>query len=123
MTNLHHYVRPLRTPSLHRLRFYRPIPLLIFAAASLLLSAVPTHAQDVRDSVFSRKADCTLVGPFAGSYEKGWTVEYDPDNTAWLVHGPHYRAQLQLMARGYRVGTAEYRGAAWYATFETLPFS
>jgi CubicO group peptidase (beta-lactamase class C family) len=118
MTNLHRYVRPYRTPSLHRLRIYRPIPLLIFAAASLLLSAVLTHAQDVRDSVFSRKADCTLVGPFAGSYEKGWTVEYNPDNTAWLVHGPHYRAQLQLMARGYRVGTGEYHGAAWYATFE-----
>lgn len=118
MTNLRLYVRTFRTPWLHRLRSSRPAPLLVFAAASLMLSTVLTHAQDVRDSVFSRKADCTLVGPFAGTYEKGWKLEYEPDNTAWLAHGPHYRAQLQLMSRGYRVGTGEYHGVAWYATFE-----
>ena len=120
MTDLRFYLRIFRASSSHPSRISRPLPLLVtvFTAASLLLSAVLTHAQEVSDSVFSMKADCTLVGPFAGAYEKGWAVEYKPDNTAWLAHGRHFRAQLQLMARGYRVGTDEYHGAAWYAAFE-----
>lgn len=88
------------------------------AAVSLILSAPSAHAQAVGDSVFSLKADCSLVGPFAGSYEKGWAIEYEPDNTAWLTRGRSYRAQLELMARGYRVGTGKYRGAEWFVTFE-----
>ena len=95
MSNLHRYVRPFRTPSLRRLPIYRPIPLLIFAAASLLLSAVLTHAQDVRDSVFSRKADCTLVGPFAGVKPV----------TAYLLQQP-----IQLIAFGLHQASAGEQG-------------
>jgi CubicO group peptidase (beta-lactamase class C family) len=110
----------LRTFSRHFLWIYRTHPLLAtcFAAASLLLSSASAHAQAVGDVVFSLKADCSLVGPFAGSYEKGWAIEYDPDNTAWLTRGQTYRAPLQLMARGYRVGTSAYSGADWFVTFE-----
>ena len=120
MTSLRFYLRIFRASPSHRLRISRPLPLLVtlFSTASLMLAATPTRAQELRDSVFSLKADCTLVGPFAGSYERGWRVECQPDNTAWLARGPHYRAQLRLMARGYRVGAGEFRGAAWYATFE-----
>jgi CubicO group peptidase (beta-lactamase class C family) len=82
------------------------------------MTHIGSDAPAVRDSVFSLKADCSLVGPFAGSYEKGWTIEYEPDNTAWLTRGRNYRAQLRLMTRGYRVGTGEYRGADWFVTFE-----
>ena len=82
------------------------------------MTHIGSDAPAVRDSVFSLKADCSLVGPFAGSYEKGWTIEYEPDNTAWLTRGQQFRAQLRLMARGYRVGTGEYRGADWFVTFE-----
>jgi CubicO group peptidase (beta-lactamase class C family) len=70
------------------------------------------------DAVFSLKADCSVVGPFAGSYEKGWTIEYEADNTVWLARGRNFRVQMRLMARGYRVGTGEYHGAEWFVMFE-----
>src|SRR3984957_11973934 len=110
----------LRTSSRHFLRISQTHPLLATCspAASLLLSSALAHAQAVGDVVFSLKADCSLVGPFAGSYEKGWAIEYEPDNTAWLTRGQTYRAQLQLMARGYRVGTSAYSGADWFGAFE-----
>lgn len=125
MTNIGSHARTLRTSSRHFLRISRSLPLraTCFAAVSLMLSAVSAHAQAVRDSVFSLKADCSLVGPFAGSYEKGWAIEYEPDNTAWLVRGKHYRAQLRLMAHGYRVGTGQYRGADWFVKFEQAEYA
>jgi CubicO group peptidase (beta-lactamase class C family) len=120
MTNIGSGPRTLRASSQHFLRMSRFLPLLAtyFAAVSLMLSTTSAHAQAVRDAVFSLKADCSLVGPFAGSYEKGWAIEYKADNTAWLTWGHGYRWQLQLMARGYRVGTQEFRGANWFVAFE-----
>src|SRR5580700_10121570 len=100
MTNIGSDPRILGTSSQHFLRISRSLPLLAtsFVAVSLMLSAASAHAQAVLDSVFSLKADCSLVGPFSGSYEKGWTIEYEPDNTAWLTRGLHFRVQLQRMA-------------------------
>jgi hypothetical protein len=120
MTNIGSGSPVLRASSQHVMRISRPFRFLAicFAAVSLILSTASMRAQAVGDSVFSLKADCTLVGPFAGSYEKGWTIEYEPDNTAWLTRGQHFRAQLRLMAHGYRVGTGEYRGADWFVKFE-----
>jgi CubicO group peptidase (beta-lactamase class C family) len=120
MTNIGSDPRISGTSSQHFLRISLSLPLLAtsFVAVSLMLPAASAHTQAVRDSVFSLKADCSLVGPFAGSYEKGWTIEYEPDNTAWLTRGLHFRVQLQRMARGYRVGTGDYRGADWFVTFE-----
>ncbi|HEY2467092.1 MAG TPA: hypothetical protein VGI45_04505, partial [Terracidiphilus sp.] len=114
MTDIESDPRTLRTPSI-----FRSLPLLAacVAAFSLMLCG-SAHAQAVRDAVFSLKADCSVVGPFAGSYEKGWKVEYKSDFTVWLACGRNYRAPLRLMARGYQVGTGEYLGAEWFVTFE-----
>ena len=106
----------------HRLRtssIFRSFALMAtcVAAVSLMLCG-PAHAQAVGDAVFSLKADCSVVGPFAGSYEKGLRIEYKPDNTVWLALGPNYRVPLRLMARGYQVGTGAYLGAEWFVTFE-----
>jgi CubicO group peptidase (beta-lactamase class C family) len=76
------------------------------------------YVQSLYDSVLSFQADCTQAGPFAGTYERGWTVEYDRDNTLWLTRGDYYRAALLQTARGYLVGTDEYRNVAWYVTLE-----
>ena len=76
------------------------------------------YVQSLRDSVLSFKADCTQAGPFAGTYERGWAVEYDGDNTLWLTRGDYYRAPLLQTARGYLVGTDEYHNVAWYVTLE-----
>lgn len=115
MTNIGSAPRTLLTSSISR-----SLPLLAtwVAAVALMLSATPARAQAVGDAVFSLKADCSVVGPFAGSYERGWKIEYEPDNTVWLAWGRNYRAQLRLMARGYRVGTGAYLGAEWFVTFE-----
>ncbi len=73
----------------------------------------------VRDAVFSVKADCSLVGPFAGSYEQGWGLEYDsPDNTLWLTRGKGFRSQLVQTALGYRVKGKAHAAAPWYITLE-----
>jgi hypothetical protein len=115
MTNIGSAPRTLLTSS-----FSRSLPLLAtwVAAVSLMLSATPARAQAVGDAVFSLKADCSVVGPFAGSYEKGWTIEYEADNTVWLARGRNFRVQMRLMARGYRLGTGEYHGAEWFVMFE-----
>jgi CubicO group peptidase (beta-lactamase class C family) len=120
MTNIGSGPRMLRASSRHFLRICWSLPLLAacFAAVSLIVATVSARAQAVRDVVFSLKADCSLVGPFAGSYEKGWTIAYEPDNTVWLTRGQQFRAQMQLMARGYRVGTGAYHGADWFVRFE-----
>ncbi len=73
----------------------------------------------VRDAVFSLKTDCSLVGPFAGSYEQGWGLEYDsPDNTLWLTRGKGFRNQLVQTALGYRVNGEAHAAAPWYVTLE-----
>jgi hypothetical protein len=114
MTDIESDPRTSRTPSI-----FRSLPLLgVCVAAFALMLCGSAHAQAVRDAVFSLKADCSVVGPFAGSYEKGWRVEYKSDNTVWLAWGQNYRAPLRLMARGYQVGTGEYRGAEWFVRFE-----
>ena len=73
----------------------------------------------VREAVFSVKADCSLVGPFAGSYEQGWGLEYDsPDNTLWLTRGKGFRNQLVQAALGYRINGEARAAAPWYITLE-----
>ena len=91
MTNVGSGLRILRASSLHFLRICWSLPLLAscFAAVSLIAATVSAPAQAVRDVVFSLKADCSLVGPFAGSYEKGWMIEYEPDNTVWQIGRAH----------------------------------
>lgn len=114
MTDIESDRRRLRMSSISR-----SLPLLAtcVAVVSLMLCG-SAHAQTVGDAVFSLKADCSAVGPFAGSYEKGWKVEYRSDNTVWLAWGRNYRAPLRLMARGYQVGTGAFLGAEWFVTFE-----
>lgn len=109
----------------------------LFAAVSLAVGVAFAYAQDsesdricrneqfcwapptVRDSVFSFKADCSLVGAFAGTYQQGWKIEYDSDNnTLWLAPRSGSRSQLLQTARGYLVSDNAHQEAPWYATFE-----
>jgi hypothetical protein len=80
MTDIESDPRTLRTSSI-----FRSLLLLAtcVAAVSLMLCG-SARAQAVGDAVFSLKADCSVVGPFVGSYEKGWRA-YDSQRTeGWI---------------------------------------
>ena len=61
-------------------------------------------------SVFSLKADCTLVGPFAGAYEKGWTVEYKTRQYGLALARPALSCATAIDGARLPVGN---RGVPW----------
>jgi CubicO group peptidase (beta-lactamase class C family) len=94
------------------------VPATAFEQQAQAYATHKAYVQSLRDSVLSFKADCNLVGEFAGIYEQGWRVEYDLDDNLWLTRGDYYRSPLLRTERGYLVGSSDFGGSAWYVTFE-----